>query len=223
MLGVMSKNRDPLFDPYDLEAAADEALGLVPSDPRTAEERRRDEEAERVDEVGVKLAARPLRPKDVGRTLNKTQRMRIFLRGLAETGIVSRAAARAGWSARDAYAAKAEDKEFADLWANALEFSTDALEMEARRRALHGVTKPVFQQGKLVGHVQEYSDNLMNTLLKAKRPNEFRENVKMEHDVKGGVLVVPGVSSESDWEKAASANQAEHRGNQGEGEGDPLA
>lgn len=225
MLGVMSKYRDPLFDPEDLEAAADEALGLVSSDPRTPAEKRADEEKARLEEVGVKLTGRMIRPKrNTGNAAeyNHSRKMRIFVRTLAATGIISRAAARAGWTTSYAYKLRKDDAEFAAAWDNALEYSTDSVEMEARRRAVEGTMKPVYQQGKLVGHVREYSDSLLTTLLKAKRPNEFRENVKAEVEHKGGVLVVPGVASDDAWEKAAAANQAEHRGNQGDEANDPL-
>ena len=42
----------------------------------------------------------------------------------------------------------------------------DALEAEARRRAVEGVRKPVFYQGVICGWVGEYSDTLLIFLLK---------------------------------------------------------
>jgi hypothetical protein len=42
---------------------------------------------------------------------------------------------------------------------------------------VEGVDKPVYQGGVLVGYVREYSDQLLVTLLKAHRPEKFRDNV----------------------------------------------
>lgn len=194
----------------DMEAAADLALGLTPEDAPTKERQGR---MARLQKLGVKLTAR---------TFLSDRRKRQFLRTLAETGIVSRAAAAAGWTSSMAYSLRTSNRDFAVMWDNAMEFSVDSLEEEARRRGQMGVRKPVYQQGRLVGYQQEYSDPLLILLLKAHRPDKFKDQQKVEHDHKGGVLVVPGVSSNDDWEKQAAANQAKHRTNQGEGD-DPLA
>ena len=61
-----------------------------------------------------------------------------------------------------------------------MESAVDDLEAEAWRRAKEGVEKPVFQGGKQVGVIREYSDTLMATLLKAHRPEKYRENFKIE-------------------------------------------
>jgi hypothetical protein len=72
----------------------------------------------------------------------------------------------------------------------------DQLEEEARRRAVDGVLKPVFQRGRQVGRIREYSDVLLVTLLKGKRPDTYRE--RFEHTGKGGHALFPPVSSMSD-------------------------
>lgn len=56
----------------------------------------------------------------------------------------------------------------------------DALEAEAVKRAYKGVRKPVFQGGLLAGHVTEYSDQLLMFLLKAMRPDRFRERSEVQ-------------------------------------------
>jgi hypothetical protein len=90
------------------------------------------------------------------------------------------------------------------------------------------VSKPVYQQGMLVGHVQEYSDGLLTLLLKAKRPSEFRDGERETGGASGGVLVVPGTQPLNDWEAAAASGQAAFRGTTLEGtaqmvhERDPL-
>lgn len=205
----MSRNStyEPELSDDDIEAIGDAALGILDTE--------KDEEAarRRLQRVGAKLNARQAL---------SDRRKAIFIRTLAQTGIVGRAATAAGWPRGRAYEVRAADKEFAQLWDQAVEFAADALEEAARIRAVDGVSKPVYQQKELVGYVTEYSDTLLVQLLKAKRPKEFRENFSIDADVKGGVLVVPGVSSEKDWEAAAGANQAAHRTNNGDAE-DPLA
>lgn len=81
-----------------------------------------------------------------------------FLAALAETGNVSRAARAAKASRSRAYQLKAEDADFADEWNDALEIATDALDAEARRRAIDGVETPRFHQGRVAGTVRKYSD-----------------------------------------------------------------
>ena len=65
----------------------------------------------------------------------------------------------------------------------------DDLELEARRRAVEGTERPVFYQGGEVGYVREYSDTLLIFLLKAHRPNKFRERVEHEHKVPQAIEV----------------------------------
>ncbi|QXN72395.1 terminase small subunit [Rhodobacter phage RcSimone-Hastad] len=206
----MSRNSsiEPGFTDEDIEAVGDAALGLTGHEDNDAKARKK------MIRVGAALGAR-------GIVTDK--RKAIFIRTLAQTGIVGRSATAAGWPRGYAYTVRQEDPEFAKLWDQAVEFSTDALEEAARVRAVDGISKPVYQQKELVGYVTEYSDTLLIQLLKAKRPNEFRENVSLQADVKGGVLVVPGVASTDAWESAAGANQAEHRGSQGDQDADPLA
>lgn len=204
------KNRggnDFVIDEEDMEAAADLALGLSMPNGDTPEEQKRAKRMDRLRRVGAGLTAR---------SFLSDRRKRVFIKTLAETGVVSVAAAAAGWPASTAYSLRKSNAEFKTMWDNAMEFSTDSLELEARRRGQLGVRKPVYQQGRLVGYQQEYSDPLLIMLLKAHRRDKFGDQQKMEHDVKGGVLVVPGVASESTWEQQAAANQAPHRSNQGD-------
>ena len=65
---------------------------------------------------------------------------------------------------------------FAAAWKLARETATDAIEKEAIRRAVKGVREPVYQGGKLVGHVRRYADGLLSRLLIANR-KKFREKV----------------------------------------------
>lgn len=98
-----------------------------------------------------------------------------FLKALADTGNVSQAARAAKASRSRAYQLKAEDPDFAAEWGDALEIATDALDAEARRRAIDGVESPRFHQGKITGSAKKYSDTLLMFLLRAHRPELYRE------------------------------------------------
>jgi hypothetical protein len=109
-----------------------------------------------------------------------------FIETLRETANVSAAARAADINRRTAYNWRDDNPEFAADWDEALEEATDALEAEARRRALQGVAKPVFYQGVECGTVQEYSDTLMTLLLKAHRPEKYKERSSNELTGPGG-------------------------------------
>lgn len=130
----------------------------------------------------------------------------VIIAALAAGSTVLLAAQEAGVNKTTAYRWRESDKDFAQAWDDALEEGTDRLEQEALRRARDGVSKPVFHKGNVVGHVQEYSDTLAIFLLKARRPEVYRERASLEHTgpngqplpastttVQAGVLVVPGV------------------------------
>ncbi len=98
-----------------------------------------------------------------------------FLKELAETCSVRSSAKLAGISRSTAYRARSSDPAFADAWDDAIDDAVDTLEAEARRRALHGSEEPVYHLGKQVGTIRRYSDSLLMFLLKAYRPERFRE------------------------------------------------
>lgn len=83
------------------------------------------------------------------------------------------AAAAAGVSRATLFNWKRDDQNFAAAWLEAVEEGTDRIEAEAYRRAVEGVSRPVFQGGEEVGRVQEYSDTLLTLLIKGRRPGQF--------------------------------------------------
>jgi hypothetical protein len=102
-----------------------------------------------------------------------------FLTTLAKMGNVSRACKAAHISRQTAYASRV-DTAFSAAWDDGLEEAADQLEAEAWRRAKDGVLKPIFQGGKQVGTVRDYSDGLLTFLLKGLRPHKFRERSTAE-------------------------------------------
>ena len=74
-----------------------------------------------------------------------------------------------------------QSEDFAAQWDEALEEGTDLLDAEARRRAVTGIDKPVYYKGEVVGSITKYSDRLLMFLLRAHRPQVFRDGGKVKH------------------------------------------
>lgn len=132
------------------------------------------------------------------RTIRTQKKEDAFLAALQVGQSVGAAcmAAKLGRSA--AYSWRREDQEFAKLWDDAVEQGTDILEDEALRRARDGTIKPIYQGGKKVGSVREYSDTLAIFLLKGRRPDKFKDRVAAEHTGRdGGPIETKDVSDQT--------------------------
>lgn len=103
-----------------------------------------------------------------------------FLASLTLVPNVALACREAGITRKAAYDHRNADPGFAKLWDEALEESTDELVGEAYRRAKDGVRKPVYQGGKKVGEVQEYSDTLAIFLLKCHRRRVYGDRLQAD-------------------------------------------
>lgn len=103
----------------------------------------------------------------------------IFIKALAKNGNISVAAKAAKVSRKTAYEHKESDSEFAEAWQEALEQSIEAMEAEAFRRAVTGTNKPIYHQGEKIDTVKEYSDTLLIFLMKAHRPDMYRDNSRV--------------------------------------------
>lgn len=141
-----------------------------------------------------------------GRAQTKQTRQRAreaFLTELARRGIVQDAAEFAAVGRATMYEWRAADPDFAKEWDEALEVAADRLEAEAWRRGVEGVEEPVF--GRIakdldgeIGTIRKYSDTMLDRLLKARRPDKFRER----HDLDvthSGALQIEYIN---DWRKA---------------------
>jgi hypothetical protein len=109
-----------------------------------------------------------------------TPQQRAFLAAFRKTGNVRLAceAAKVGRSSH--YRWLSQDPAYRDAFAVAKEEAADLLEAEAFRRAVHGWDEPVgWYKGKAGGVVKRYSDALLIVLLKALRPNRYKERVEM--------------------------------------------
>ncbi len=109
-----------------------------------------------------------------------------FLASLRTTPNVTVAARAAGISRRRAYQVREAEPEFAQAWDDAIEEGVDMLEAELHRRGYEGVDKPVTFQGKITDTFKEYSDTLAVFLMKAHRPEKYRERSNVEMTGKDG-------------------------------------
>ncbi len=168
------------------------------------------------------------------------RRKKKFLNNLALYGNVSAALKFSGWSRSNMRHWREQDALFQQQYEIAMERAADMLEAEATRRAVTGYDDVVVYQGKVVYHqyppghpqqgqlmldewgdpipvvVRKYSDRMLELLLKAARPERFRENIEVTNNHKGGVLVVGMMGQPSDpkfssWEEEAEAHQAQYR------------
>jgi hypothetical protein len=100
-----------------------------------------------------------------------------FLSAYAELGTITHAAKKARVSRESHRNWLRDDPEYPARFAEAHAESCEALEKEARRRAIGGVDKPVFQGGEEVGTVRVYSDTLLIFLMKGAMPDKYRERM----------------------------------------------
>jgi hypothetical protein len=89
-------------------------------------------------------------------------------------GNVSDAAQKCAMSRMSCYQERQRSATFAARWQEIVDGYTDAMEAEAFRRAVQGVTEPVFHAGEMCGAVQKYSDTLLKFLLESRDPDRFR-------------------------------------------------
>src|ERR1019366_9058655 len=128
-----------------------------------------------------------------------------FLRVLASAANILHACQLAKVTRSNVYSRRDNAPDFAAALSTALSEAVDELEIEARRRAKDGCEQAVFHQGVEIGTKTEYSDTIMIFLLKAHRPEKYRENFTVKHT--GDVTVK--LTEMSDEQLAAIASTHE--------------
>lgn len=121
------------------------------------------------------------------RTTRTPKKKQAFIEALSKCGNVKEACTASEVPRQTVYGWQKSDPEFAQAWADALDEAADTMEREAFRRAVEGTERPVF--GSLgkgegtgeVGRIREYSDTLLIFLLKAARPEKYRERTETRH------------------------------------------
>ena len=121
-----------------------------------------------------------------------------FLNVLALNPNIRAAARASGIGRQTAYDARASNVVFAECWEQALDEAVERLEAEAHRRAFEGVEEPVHYKGDRVDTVLKYSDTLAIFLLKAHRPERYRERQEMH--IKGALNLAGAMRDMSDEE-----------------------
>lgn len=109
-----------------------------------------------------------------------------FLAALAVDGVLSYAAQAAGVDRSTVFRLRQEDAEFDAACKDAMEQAADALEREARRRAIEGVREPVIYQGQptYVHEVDDAGYPIMDTVQEERDGfNEKGEPIKRLVDV----------------------------------------
>ena len=148
------------------------------------------------DKVNARVRANPTRAGG-GTTNAKRHRIKLdevakadYLAQLPRMVTATLALKAAGASQSQLARWREEDAAFLVAERQAREGIADQLEAEAVRRAFRGVKRPVYQGGLLAGYLTEYSDQLLMFMLKAMRPERFRE--RSEVSVTPIVKVVAG-------------------------------
>ncbi|KON64793.1 hypothetical protein KOEU_17630 [Komagataeibacter europaeus] len=125
-----------------------------------------------------------------GRGTHRTGQTRAFVEALRNTGNVSEACRLSGIGRTTAYQMRETDPAFAAEWDEAMQIAMDSLELEAWRRGRDGYDEYVTckdglvydQDGKPVLQ-RRYSDSLLTTLLKAHRPEKYRDRSTVDMNV----------------------------------------
>lgn len=118
-----------------------------------------------------------------------------FLDSLEESANVTHSCRVAGTTTKTAYEHRQVDKGFSQAWKESLDLGIARLEVEARRRAM-GTEEDVFgKDGQKTGVRNLYSDTLTIFLLKAHRPDVYRERIDVNQRHSGDIeLRVAGMT-----------------------------
>jgi hypothetical protein len=123
-----------------------------------------------------------------------------YLDLLRQYGLKARCARAVGLHPSSMKRYRKDNPDYDDEVEAAMEDYRESVESEIHRRAIEGIDSPVFYKGELVNTEKRYSDRLLELHAKRHIP-AYREKHTVDHNVTGGVLVVPGTPDKSeDWE-----------------------
>lgn len=106
----------------------------------------------------------------------------IFLDALRDIPNVTAACRKIGIVRQAVYDVYTAEPDFAKRWDEAIKEGVETMEIEAHRRAVLGIDKPITFQGVITNTVKEYSDTLMIFLLKAHDP-KYKDRQEVTHKV----------------------------------------
>lgn len=137
--------------------------------------------------------------------------MQVFLDHFAKNANLTQAAAAATVSRQTVYVWQEHDTDgFAERFHVAEAQANDAIDAEIHRRAITGTLKPVYQGGKKVGSIREYSDTLLIFLAKS-RMEKYRDTTKHEHSGPGGGPIPLAIGPEDAARIAAAVERMRER------------
>ena len=159
----------------------------------------------------IKFAKRKLYQDRMGlpSPTSKKGRQVMFLLALREFAAAAPACEAAGVQRTTVESWKDNDEEFLHAYRGALSDVKDTLYAEAYRRAVHGVEKPVWFQGKQVGVENVTSDGILLKMLEAEIPEKFGK--KVEVGITDGRVVIDatGVQNIREFLAGIAADQAD--------------
>lgn len=101
---------------------------------------------------------------------------------LIREGVTNKdAAAACGCGTKYFQRRRKEDPDFEAAYQEARSDGDDVIRAEIHRRGVDGVKRAIYHDGKVVGHKQEYSDQLLMFLAKARMPQEFGDKQTVDH------------------------------------------
>lgn len=109
-----------------------------------------------------------------------------FLTELAKLGHIGKACEVAGTTRGTVWARRKIDGDFEERYQEAIRQGAELLEDEAWRRAVQGVPRPIYKAGVHVGDRLEFSDRLIELLLKRHFPERYIERRALELTGKDG-------------------------------------
>jgi hypothetical protein len=118
-----------------------------------------------------------IRPVLAKKKSGRVSRKQAFLGAFARCASVTRAAEAAGVCREMHYEWLETDAEYAAEFETTRDQAAQVLEDEAVRRAYQGTVKGIYYVGQLCGVQREYSDGMLQMLLKGAKPEKYRERV----------------------------------------------
>lgn len=122
----------------------------------------------------------PVAPPPRTRRISEETLQQRYLAGLPKFFTVSGALTAAGVTMEQLRRWRERDGAFLVQEQDARNTMADRLEQEAVRRAFKGIRVPVYQGGLLAGHMTQFSDALLTLLLKAMRPEKYRDRADIQ-------------------------------------------
>jgi hypothetical protein len=135
----------------------------------------------------------PDKPNDASPFMHSPEQWEGFLGHIENHANIGFACEATGIGRTTFYEKKANDPEFAKAYQEAMENALDKLEKAAWERAVDGVVERTITRDGTTIENRKYSDGLLTFLLKAHRPQKFKDRTTHEHTGPDGQPLAPSV------------------------------